>query len=93
MEDGYRKSTQGWRELLLRLRDENGPKVAPELATGDGGPGFRKALYEVWPKTRQQRCWVHKTVNVLNKLPSSVQDNATALSAGSTRLDATRSIL
>lgn len=56
IEDGYRESTQSWRELLLRLRDENGLKVAPELATGDGARGFWKALHEVWPTTRQQRC-------------------------------------
>ncbi len=48
----------------------------PELATGDGGLGLWKALHEIWPKTRQQRCWVHKTANVLNKLPSSVQGKA-----------------
>jgi len=59
IEDGYRESTQSWRELLLRLRDENGLEVAPELATGDGALGFWKALHEVWPTTRQQRCWVH----------------------------------
>jgi len=45
-----------WRELLLRLRDENGFATAPELATGDGALGFWKALHEVWPTTRQQRC-------------------------------------
>ncbi len=56
IEDGYRESTQSWRESLLRLRDENGLKVDPELATGDGGLGFWKALHEIWPKTRQQRC-------------------------------------
>jgi transposase-like protein len=76
IEDGYRESTQSWRELLLRLRDENGLKVAPELATGDGALGFWKALHEVWPKTCQQRCWVHKTANVLNALPKSVQGKA-----------------
>jgi hypothetical protein len=56
IEDGFRESAQSWRELLLRLRDENGLKVDPELATGDGGLGFWKALHEIWPKTRQQRC-------------------------------------
>ena len=56
IEDGYRESTQSWRELLLRLRDENGLATAPELATGDGALGFWKALHEVWPTTRQQRC-------------------------------------
>jgi putative transposase len=76
LEDGYRESTQSWRELLLRLRDENGLAIAPELATGDGALGFWKALHEVWPTTRQQRCWVHKTTNVLNALPKSVQGKA-----------------
>jgi transposase-like protein len=56
IEDGYRESTQSWRELLLRLRDENGLAAAPELAIGDGALGFWKALYEVWSTTRHQRC-------------------------------------
>ena len=56
IEDGFRESAQSWHELLLRLRDENGLEVDPELATGDGGLGFWKALHEIWPKTRQQRC-------------------------------------
>jgi transposase-like protein len=76
IEDGYRESAQGWRELLLRLRDENGLVLDPELATGDGALGFWQALHEVWPKTRQQRCWVHKAANVLNKLPPSLQGKA-----------------
>ena len=76
VEDGYRESAQSWRELLLRLRDENGLKLDPELATGDGALGFWQALHEVWPKTRQQRCWVHKVANVLNKLPPSLQGKA-----------------
>ncbi len=76
IEDGYRESTQSWRELLLRLRDENGLTIAPELAVGDGALGFWKAVYEVWPSTRQQRCWVHKTANVLNVLPKSVHGKA-----------------
>ena len=76
IEDGYRESAQSWRELLLRLRDENGLKLDPELATGDGALGFWRALHEVWPKTRQQRCWVHKVANVLNKLPPSLQGKA-----------------
>ena len=73
VEDGFRESAQSWRELLLRLRDENGLVVDPELATGDGALGFWQALHEVWPKTRQQRCWVHKAANVLNKLPRSLK--------------------
>src|SRR5687767_13697306 len=56
LEDGYRESAQSWRELLLRLRDENGLAAPPALATGDGALGFWKALHEVWPTTRQQRC-------------------------------------
>ena len=76
LEDGYRESTQSWRELLLRLRDENGLTVPPTLATGDGALGFWKAMHEVWPGTRQQRCWVHKTANVLNVLPKSVHGKA-----------------
>jgi putative transposase len=76
IDDGYRESTQSWRELLLRLRDENGLAIPPELAIGDGALGFWKALHEVWPGTRQQRCWVHKTANVLNALPKSVHGKA-----------------
>jgi transposase-like protein len=76
IEDGFRESAQSWRELLLRLRDENGLVLDPELATGDGALGFWQALHQVWPKTRQQRCWVHKTANVLNKLPLSIHGKA-----------------
>ena len=76
VEDGFRESAQSWRELLVRLRDENGLVLGPALATGDGALGFWQALREVWPKTRQQRCWVHKTANVLNALPKSVHGKA-----------------
>jgi putative transposase len=76
IEDGWRESAQSWRELLLRLRDENGLALDPELATGDGALGFWQALHQVWPKTRQQRCWVHKTANILNALPKSVHGKA-----------------
>jgi putative transposase len=76
VEDGFRESAQSWRELLLRLRDENGLKLDPELATGDGALGFWQALHEIWPRTRQQRGWVHKAANVLNKLPPSLQGKA-----------------
>ena len=76
VEDGFRESAQSWRELLLRLRDENGLKLDPELATGDGALGFWQALHQVWPTARQQRCWVHKVANVLNKLPPSLQGKA-----------------
>ena len=72
---GVRESAQSWRELLVDLR-VHGLAVAPELATGDGSLGFWKALEEVSPTTRHQRCTVHKTVNVLDKLPQSVQPAA-----------------
>src|SRR3954452_3356202 len=68
--DGVRESVQSWRELLLDLR-RRGLSIGPELAVADGALGFWQALEEVWPKTRGQRCWVHKTINVLNKLPKS----------------------
>ena len=72
IEDGYRESEQSWSELLLRLKSQ-GLKHGPRLAIGDGAMGFWKALSKVYPETRHQRCWVHKTANVLNKLPKSVQ--------------------
>jgi putative transposase len=75
IEDGYRESEQSWSELLLRLKAQ-GLKVGPKLAVGDGALGFWKALSKVYPETRHQRCWVHKTANVLNKLPKSVQPKA-----------------
>jgi putative transposase len=74
---GVRESAQSWRELLVDLK-ARGLVIAPELATGDGGLGFWKALEEVSPTTRHQRCTVHKTANVLNKLPKSVQPAAKA---------------
>ena len=70
--DGTRESAHDWRTLLLDLK-RRGLAAAPELAVADGALGFWKALGEVWPKTREQRCWVHKTANVLNKLPKSQQ--------------------
>ena len=73
--DGYRESAQSWREVLLDLK-RRGLAIAPELATGDGALGFWKALREVYGTTREQRCWVHKTANVLYKLPKSVQPRA-----------------
>ena len=69
---GVRESTQSWRELLVDLK-ARGLTVAPELAVGDGALGFWKAVEEVLPATRHQRCWQHKTLNVLNKVPKSVQ--------------------
>ena len=68
--DGTRESAHDWRTLLLDLK-RRGLAIAPELAVADGALGFWKALGEVWPKTREQRCWVHKTANVLNRLPKS----------------------
>jgi transposase-like protein len=73
--DGTRESAHDWRALLLDLK-RRGLASAPEVAVADGALGFWKALGEVWPKTREQRCWVHKTANVLNKLPKSQQPKA-----------------
>ena len=73
--DGLRESAQSWRDLLLDLK-RRGLSIAPELAIADGALGFWKALAEVWPKTREQRCWVHKTANMLNKLPKSLHAKA-----------------
>jgi putative transposase len=73
--DGVRESAQSWRELLLDLR-RRGLTIAPKLVVADGALGFWQALEEVWPNTRGQRCWVHKTANVLNKLPKSQQPKA-----------------
>ncbi len=72
IEDGYRESEQSWIELLLRIKAQ-GLKHHPELAIGDGAMGFWKALRKTFPQTRHQRCWVHKTANVLNKLPKRIQ--------------------
>jgi putative transposase len=73
--DGVRESAHSWRELLLDLK-RHGLSIGPELAVADGALGFWQALEEVWPQTRGQRCWVHKTANVLNKLPKSQQSKA-----------------
>ena len=77
IEDGVRESKQSWREVLLGLKDR-GLTVPPSLAVGDGALGFWAAVREVFPDTRQQRCWVHKTANVLNYFPKSVQSKAKA---------------
>ena len=69
---GVRESTQSWRELLVDLK-ARGLAIAPELAIGDGALGFWKAVDEVFPSTRHQRCWLHKTRNILNKAAKSVQ--------------------
>lgn len=74
VEDGYRESTESWATLLRGLK-RRGMK-APEVAVGDGALGFWAAVREVWPETREQRCWVHKLVNVLDKLPRRLQPKA-----------------
>jgi transposase-like protein len=71
---GARESAQSWRELLVEVKS-HGLRIAPKLAIGDGALGFWKALDEIFPGTRHQRCWVHKTANVLNKVALSVQPN------------------
>ena len=73
--DGFRESEQSWKEVLLGLKNR-GLKVDPKLAIGDGALGFWKALPQVFGATREQRCWVHKTANVLNKLPKHLQPKA-----------------
>jgi putative transposase len=73
--DGYRESSQSWRELLLDL-NRRGLRKAPDLAIGDGALGFWNALREVFGETREQRCWVHKIGNVLNAMPKSLQAKA-----------------
>jgi putative transposase len=74
IEDGVRESTQSWREVMLKLKDRG--MSTPKLAIGDGALGFWSALDETFPGTRHQRCWVHKTANVLNCLPKSSQPKA-----------------
>ncbi len=74
IEDGVRESTQSWREVLLGLKARG--LTAPQLAVGDGALGFWAALEEIFPTTRAQRCWMHKTGNVLNYLPRSLQPKA-----------------
>ena len=70
--DGFRESEASWYELLSGLQ-ARGLTVSPKLAIGDGALGFWKALSKCYPSTGHQRCWVHKTANVLNALPKSVQ--------------------
>ncbi|NGO90750.1 MAG: IS256 family transposase [Halomonas sp.] len=77
VEDGFRESADSWETLLTGLR-ERGLTQAPTLAVGDGAMGFWAALSKVYPETDHQRCWVHKTANVLNKLPKSVQPKVKA---------------
>lgn len=75
--DGYRESSASWEELLTSLR-QRGLSHSPKLSAGDGALGFWNALSKVYPDSRHQRCWVHKTANVLNKLPKSVQPKVKA---------------
>lgn len=77
IEDGYRESEASWLEVLRGLQ-QRGLSAVPKLAIGDGALGFWKALHKVFPQTRQQRCWVHKTANVLNKLPKAMQPKVKA---------------
>jgi len=77
IEDGVRESKQSWREVLLELKGR-GLTIPPKLAVGDGALGFWAAVREIYPETRPQRCWVHKTANVLNYLPKSLQPKAKA---------------
>lgn len=72
VQDGYRESEQSWKELLLDLK-QRGLATDPELAIGDGALGFWAAVRKVFPKTREQRCWVHKTANILNEIPKTTQ--------------------
>jgi len=76
--DGQRESETSWSALLLDCKSR-GLSMAPKLATGDGSLGFWIALSKVFPSTRQQRCWVHKTINVLDKLPKGEQAAAKAM--------------
>ena len=75
IEDGFRESELSWKAVLSNLK-KRGLEEGPELAIGDGALGFWKALEQIYPKARWQRCWVHKTANVLNKLPKSLQGKA-----------------
>src|SRR4030042_3931812 len=76
--DGYRESKIAWREILLDLQ-ARGLEEMPKLAVGDGALGFWAAAAEVFPLTRRQRCWVHKTANILDKLPKSIQSKAKSM--------------
>ena len=76
--DGYRESKAGWREMLLDLKIR-GLEIGPRLSIGDGGLGFWAALDEVYPETKRQRCWVHKTANILDKMPKAVQSKAKSM--------------
>ena len=91
--DGHRESEESWKALLLDVKSR-GLIIDPKLATGDGALGFWKALPQVYPATRVQRCWVHKTANVLDKMPKRVQPQAKRMlheiHLAATRADAQR---
>lgn len=76
--DGYSESTTSWKEILLQMKSQ-GLEQAPKLAIGDGALGFWKALSEVFPTTKHQRCWVHKSTNITDKMAHSVKNKATLL--------------
>jgi len=76
--EGYRESADSWRELLLDVK-QRGLMTSPKVATGDGALGFWAALRELYPQTREQRCWVHKTANILDKMPKSLHEKAKAM--------------
>jgi len=76
--DGFRESTLSWKEVILDLK-RRGFSKSPLLAVGDGALGFWKALEEEFPKTKKQKCWVHKTANILDKMPKRVQPYAKSL--------------
>ena len=73
--DGFRENADSWSDLLKGLK-KRGLTVPPELATGDGALGFWAALRDVYPETRKQRCWVHKTPNVMGAKPKSLHEKA-----------------
>jgi putative transposase len=75
VKEGYRESELSWKALLLELKDQ-GLEIGPELAIADGALGFWKALPQIYPQSREQRCWVHKTANILDKMAKSVQKSA-----------------
>jgi len=76
--EGYRESADSWRELLRDVK-QRGLETSPKVATGDGALGFWAALREIYSQTREQRCWVHKTSNILNKMPKSLHAKAKAM--------------
>src|SRR5262249_8433017 len=86
------ESAQSWRELLLDLK-RRGLSIGPELAVADGALGFWQAVEEGWPQTRGQRCWVHKTANVLNKMPNSQQPKTKRAPHGMWMAETTKDVL